>query len=79
LPEQNKPSLAVTMLLPRLLNAADVDTGATIPSTVTPQRLAGYMPTTVQPAAYSLMSDGARVKSNGQVIMQPSDRTNPTN
>jgi len=35
------PSFAVTMLLPRLLNAADLDSGDTMPSSVTPQRFAG--------------------------------------
>jgi len=40
--EQNWPSFAVTILFPRLLNAADLDAGATILSSVTPQRAAGY-------------------------------------
>jgi len=40
--QQHIPSLALTMLFPRLLNAADLDGGgATIPSSVTPQRFAG--------------------------------------
>jgi len=40
--QHNRPSFVVTILFPRLLNAADLDAGATIPSRVTPQRFAGY-------------------------------------
>jgi len=45
--QQHIPSLALTMLFPRLLNAADLDGGATIPSSVTPQRFAGCNHNTV--------------------------------